>query len=170
MWPSFSLCAWRILKIRSCLRRPLAPGRSSWRAILVNSVMFFSFNSEIVIVTYGDLAEGQDGILRETRRRRGALMLRAAVLRLRSPVLESRPRAPNRQCGSEPHSSCPGCEYLDGGTCASPSRRVGDRKSTRLNSSHVKISYAVFCLKKKNELLKPESPHIGKKTSKDNNI
>src|SRR5207302_10255838 len=28
-------------------------------------------------------------------------------------------------------------------------RRMGDRKSTRLNSSHVKISYAVFCLKKK---------------------
>src|SRR5207302_283997 len=27
--------------------------------------------------------------------------------------------------------------------------RVRDRKSTRLNSSHVKISYAVFCLKKK---------------------
>src|SRR5690606_40671513 len=27
----------------------------------------------------------------------------------------------------------------------------GDRKSTRLNSSHVKISYAVFCLKKKTE-------------------
>src|SRR5690606_41834525 len=29
-----------------------------------------------------------------------------------------------------------------------------DRKSTRLNSSHVKISYAVFCLKKKNKHLK----------------
>src|SRR5436309_12666582 len=29
----------------------------------------------------------------------------------------------------------------------------GDRKSTRLNSSHVKISYAVFCLKKKTQLL-----------------
>src|SRR5690606_39918935 len=28
---------------------------------------------------------------------------------------------------------------------------VLDRKSTRLNSSHVKISYAVFCLKKKKE-------------------
>src|SRR5699024_11914419 len=27
---------------------------------------------------------------------------------------------------------------------------LGDRKSTRLNSSHVSISYAVFCLKKKN--------------------
>src|SRR5437868_14428962 len=26
---------------------------------------------------------------------------------------------------------------------------LGDRKSTRLNSSHVSISYAVFCLKKK---------------------
>src|SRR3989442_10885581 len=30
---------------------------------------------------------------------------------------------------------CPGC--------------IRDRKSTRLNSSHVRISYAVFCLKKK---------------------
>src|SRR5437868_11441736 len=28
-----------------------------------------------------------------------------------------------------------------------------DRKSTRLNSSHVSISYAVFCLKKKNKAL-----------------
>src|SRR3989442_8654866 len=28
-----------------------------------------------------------------------------------------------------------------------------DRKSTRLNSSHVRISYAVFCLKKKNKPL-----------------
>src|SRR5690349_23744192 len=32
--------------------------------------------------------------------------------------------------------------------CAS-SRARRDRKSTRLNSSHVEISYAVFCLKKK---------------------
>src|SRR5437763_5237025 len=30
-------------------------------------------------------------------------------------------------------------------------RRAGDRKSTRLNSSHRCISYAVFCLKKKKE-------------------
>src|SRR5690606_42021765 len=30
-----------------------------------------------------------------------------------------------------------------------PRPRCRDRKSTRLNSSHVKISYAVFCLKKK---------------------
>src|SRR3712207_8366320 len=35
-----------------------------------------------------------------------------------------------------------------------PARRGlprGDRKSTRLNSSHANISYAVFCLKKKNQ-------------------
>src|SRR5689334_24347558 len=31
-------------------------------------------------------------------------------------------------------------------------RRSRDRKSTRLNSSHSSISYAVFCLKKKKEL------------------
>src|SRR5690349_23315567 len=30
-------------------------------------------------------------------------------------------------------------------------REAADRKSTRLNSSHVEISYAVFCLKKKKE-------------------
>src|SRR3712207_8210371 len=35
--------------------------------------------------------------------------------------------------------------------------RIEDRKSTRLNSSHANISYAVFCLKKKkkNEILRP---------------
>src|SRR5438477_3229033 len=32
---------------------------------------------------------------------------------------------------------------------ASPARGIADRKSTRLNSSHMSISYAVFCLKKK---------------------
>src|SRR5690606_40942312 len=32
---------------------------------------------------------------------------------------------------------------------ASPPQKREDRKSTRLNSSHVKISYAVFCLQKK---------------------
>src|SRR5438309_11180239 len=31
---------------------------------------------------------------------------------------------------------------------------VGDRKSTRLNSSHSSISYAVFCLKKKKNKIK----------------
>src|SRR5438067_8429184 len=35
------------------------------------------------------------------------------------------------------------------GSATPPCRRRRDRKSTRLNSSHVSISYAVFCLKKK---------------------
>src|SRR2546426_7147278 len=40
------------------------------------------------------------------------------------------------------------------------SRGLKDRKSTRLNSSHLVISYAVFCLKKKNGRLTPvRSPH-----------
>src|SRR5690606_42066076 len=46
------------------------------------------------------------------------------------------------------------CEYDFGALTAmlkAPQLGEGDRKSTRLNSSHVKISYAVFCLKKKNE-------------------
>src|SRR2546428_3465794 len=34
----------------------------------------------------------------------------------------------------------------------------GDRKSTRLNSSHDQISYAVFCLKKKTLSLVPPNP------------
>src|SRR5256886_11810138 len=48
--------------------------------------------------------------------------------------------------------------YLSGGTASRadtapaqsvPTGRAKDRKSTRLNSSHSQISYAVFCLKKK---------------------
>src|ERR1039457_2068528 len=52
---------------------------------------------------------------------------------------------------SGPASRCPAC----GGETVRPEvqRRsgetYGDRKSTRLNSSHLVISYAVFCLKKK---------------------
>src|SRR2546426_4135102 len=41
-----------------------------------------------------------------------------------------------RPLGIRPHGVSPPC-------------RAGDRKSTRLNSSHLVISYAVFCLKKK---------------------
>src|SRR5690554_7049765 len=48
------------------------------------------------------------------------------------------------------------CRYADDCNVFVASRKAGrrvmqslDRKSTRLNSSHVRISYAVFCLKKK---------------------
>src|SRR5437660_7255282 len=36
---------------------------------------------------------------------------------------------------------------------------LGDRKSTRLNSSHVAISYAVFCLKKKTSAAESQAAH-----------
>src|SRR2546430_6970581 len=39
-----------------------------------------------------------------------------------------------------------------------PRQQIPDRKSTRLNSSHSQISYAVFCLKKK----KKSTPHPAK--------
>src|SRR5256885_4516345 len=41
--------------------------------------------------------------------------------------------------------------YFSGGANSRPSRVHRDRKSTRLNSSHLVISYAVFCLKKKTD-------------------
>src|SRR5215470_18292744 len=46
--------------------------------------------------------------------------------------------------------------------------RVADRKSTRLNSSHGSISYAVFCLKKKKKTTTP--PHLSKTNTKKKNI
>src|SRR5438034_3350583 len=44
-----------------------------------------------------------------------------------------------------------GDELEHGTASADQVRRSGDRKSTRLNSSHTVISYAVFCLKKKKQ-------------------
>src|SRR5207253_3379788 len=41
--------------------------------------------------------------------------------------------------------------YVIQRVCANPDVSILDRKSTRLNSSHVAISYAVFCLKKKKD-------------------
>src|SRR5688572_31120696 len=41
------------------------------------------------------------------------------------------------------------CQNSD--ACTRTTARYPDRKSTRLNSSHSQISYAVFCLKKKND-------------------
>src|SRR5690554_7731617 len=51
-----------------------------------------------------------------------------------------------------------------GGTHGRAPAPGADRKSTRLNSSHVRISYAVFCLKKKKN-----TPHHNKLTIENNN-
>src|SRR5438067_5946184 len=57
------------------------------------------------------------------------------------------PRAQRRQQGDQRQAVA----GRPGGSLARRRDRLcdGDRKSTRLNSSHVSISYAVFCLKKK---------------------
>src|SRR2546430_12144172 len=43
----------------------------------------------------------------------------------------------------------PSTEFASGDWAGHVVSSLGDRKSTRLNSSHSQISYAVFCLKKK---------------------
>src|SRR2546430_6836168 len=50
-----------------------------------------------------------------------------------------------------------------GGLSGEPLHGIRDRKSTRLNSSHSQISYAVFCLKKKNKQM--SDVHFGQKFS-----
>src|SRR5215813_14854025 len=48
-----------------------------------------------------------------------------------------------------PIEESPFCFVLGASQQSWPHSATSDRKSTRLNSSHVRISYAVFCLKKK---------------------
>src|SRR5256885_8267894 len=60
------------------------------------------------------------------------------------------PPSRRRPCGNWPRRACwsafaAAVERL----CSAPMKSI-DRKSTRLNSSHLVNSYAVFCLKKKN--------------------
>src|SRR3989442_4476824 len=62
----------------------------------------------------------------------------------------------HRQCSSDGqprrHGLAAATSWNRAGKSPTPLARaigVGDRKSTRLNSSHVRTSYAVFCLKKK---------------------
>src|SRR5690554_7630670 len=52
--------------------------------------------------------------------------------------------------GGAPIDVANACLFLASDLSAYITGQVLDRKSTRLNSSHVRISYAVFCLKKKN--------------------
>src|SRR5438045_7782895 len=73
------------------------------------------------------------------------------------------PRPEPRQC-RRAHGGP--CRYPTDGTGAGGGREAGgDRKSTRLNSSHLGISYAVFCLKKKKKH-KTESKYTHRSTSR----
>src|SRR5438309_7932917 len=55
------------------------------------------------------------------------------------------------------HHARPAAHHLDGSRGPDHEIRRGDRKSTRLNSSHSSISYAVFCLKKKISIISLDS-------------
>src|SRR5439155_21969732 len=60
-----------------------------------------------------------------------------------------------QRCGRTSTRSQPGPPPTVGPSClasSAPTTRAADRKSTRLNSSHVAISYAAFCLKKKTSI------------------
>src|SRR5438067_2971333 len=61
-----------------------------------------------------------------------------------------RPRTGDRHDPAQRAQLAPAPWWWDAGGDDSPRYRQ-DRKSTRLNSSHVSISYAVFCLKKKSK-------------------
>src|SRR5690625_6612257 len=77
-------------------------------------------------------------------------------------------RVPALQVAQAPLPSGPGRSQLLQGPGGASSRlavqdhlsAAGGRKSTRLNSSHVAISYAVFCLKKKNNRPLPSFPSL----------
>src|SRR6266540_4524135 len=56
------------------------------------------------------------------------------------------------------------CQRTCGVRTPAPAPQPGDRKSTRLNSSHITISYAVFCLKKKKKKKKKKEQKKKKKT------
>src|SRR5256885_7072431 len=72
----------------------------------------------------------------------------------RSPRSVVSPTSSTRTCHArEPPDDGAGERHADAGERVAPARGghrpQRDRKSTRLNSSHLVISYAVFCLKKK---------------------
>src|SRR6266403_6274810 len=68
-----------------------------------------------------------------------------------------------RSAARSPPAACAGATSTAAGARRSDRSGPADRKSTRLNSSHVEISYAVFCLKKKKNHFSPLC-HSNKRT------
>src|SRR3989449_3771539 len=104
----------------------------------------------------------------------GSERVRSSALRRRStssPPTLGRSKSSRITLGAIP-ISCHGCEPSPKkkSSASAPSRAtntwfVRDRKSTRLNSSHGYISYAVFCLKKKKKTKKKKQERIDKKNN-----
>src|SRR5256886_12631639 len=70
----------------------------------------------------------------------GARMIPAPIV---LPTITATPNATPSTCSSRPRDAT---VVLDTAETADMEAGFGDRKSTRLNSSHSQISYAVFCL------------------------
>src|SRR5690625_6600605 len=88
----------------------------------------------------GEVGEPSRNARLEVRRYAAAPVIAGPLLRIRADRSER-----NRLAGSA--APCPYTRHCE--AAQPPWQSMGDRKSTRLNSSHVAISYAVFCLKKK---------------------
>src|SRR3712207_7092219 len=71
------------------------------------------------------------------------------------PISRSIVSPPSRSTSNLPHPGGSASPRLTGASTPQRShvRAIKDRKSTRLNSSHANISYAVFCLKKKKKYM-----------------
>src|SRR5436309_10382741 len=91
---------------------------------------------------------------------RSTLFPYTTLFRFRAPVL--------RRAGG-PQRRRPGQREQDAEAVLGRQRQdaVVDRKSTRLNSSHVKISYAVFCLKKKKKRLPKDAIEHNTETTEE---
>src|SRR5437868_12054283 len=122
-------------------------------------------------LTIDSLAYGGNGVARadgfvvfvrrglpgDTVRARVTKVKRNHAEALATEVITPGPQRVDAPCQHYP--ACGGCRFQDlayeaqleqkHSQVLDALRRLGDRKSTRLNSSHVSISYAVFCLKKK---------------------
>src|SRR5690606_10807800 len=114
-----------------------APPLSSADQIALNSVQAEAIRMDPAF-RGGEYYDAPDG---EGPHRGLALARRMALLNYRSPTELNERFERSWQSGLSPLGG--------GGRFAVESYLDLDRKSTRLNSSHVKISYAVFCLKKK---------------------
>src|ERR1700734_3540901 len=168
MWPSFSLCACRILKMRSCLRSPLAPGSSKVLAILVSSVMFFSFNSAMVMIHLNPFTETlvvsalsgdfQRRVFRERQKLhqaggQGCFRQPVVVPQQNSPAPTELPVAPCLRFGPKHRSWFPGFWCWADGTSAWPWRRAGKayngsamfvKRQTHDQSAYVNYSFLIY--------------------------
>src|SRR5258707_9947089 len=85
---------------------------------------------------------------------RSTLFPYTTLFRSQTEALGAQPHLRHRLLARDVDRTMPGlrqrCGGLDQQGRFTDARIARDRKSTRLNSSHANISYAVFCLKKKN--------------------